>query len=206
MAELDKNNTTFAVSIAASVLGGIGVVLIGTGIVMQIIRDNKESEKRDVEATTASVDKLWIAHLRRMHEIHEKAPKFAASLLFPFQVQSAGGPATETAKDTDWTSVVWVANEIFTAWEDHLTSEEMDRTDEHVWSANFLQFASSEILHDVWEAMKANYREDTQRYGDMLFFFSTKNEPSDNSELADMAIEFTETARKAGIYDIFKTH
>jgi len=145
--------------------------------------------KRD--ATYKIIDRGWILPNEKINTHRDQCPNFVDSLYFSWQKKSMASQSSRSSAEDDWTTVNYLSTLMFQAWEDFLTSVEIDQTGDYVWIANYLQWTQSKTLEAVWATMYPNYSNRTIAFGNYLF--RQKGRPGNAAELKAMAQAIIQT-------------
>ena len=161
---------------------------LGIFLTFKVFKLQIESIER--ESTFKMVDRSFHTVNKSVSENYDKCPNLINSLYFDWQknkmtthYSSNSNSNNNSNKDDDWTASLLIATLMFQAWEDSLTSYEIDNTGAIVWFAVFIPWAHSDILKDIWEISKSNYTTITADYGDFLFFIARAYTPKNDNEL-----------------------
>lgn len=168
-------------------------VAIGVILTYNIFTLNIEQASRT--ATFEMIDRGWLNVNKSIYELYDKCPLFVNSLYYPWQkTKLVSYKLKENISYQDkWYAVNYLSILMFQAWEDFITSSQIDETDEYVWIANFLQWANSPILRNVWSSFKSNYVKTTRDFGDLLFKETNRFTPKNESELTKFSKEIAES-------------
>jgi hypothetical protein len=157
---------------------------IGIFLTYSIFYNQNKSMIR--ESTFNIIDRSWLGVNEKLVKYYDKCPHFIDSLYFDWQIKVMGTKSNVDVKE-DWTSINFISNSIFQAWEDFITASEVDETGEIVWINNFLQWTQSSLLRNTWSVLKSNYAHTTQEFGDYLFYISSAYECHNEDELKSLA-------------------
>ena len=166
-----------------SIIGSI-FIPIGIYLTYKVFSLQVQSMKRD--STYKIIDRGWLNINKSFLEYYKECPTFINSLYYKWQKNVLGEEYKYNSKDK-WYAVNYISISIFQAWEDFMTSSDIDDTGIVVWINNFIQWAHSPILYNNWAVLKSNYAETTQNFGDYLFYMSTKNTVNNQEELHTLA-------------------
>jgi hypothetical protein len=89
------------------------------------------------------------------------------------------------------------------SFEDHFTGSKFDNTGEIVWTANYLQWASSDIFFEKFKVLYPNFKEKTNRYASLLFEYARKGgKIKTGKELEERSIAFVKDPRLIEIFQM----
>jgi len=171
---------------------------VGVYYTYVIFRATIDGMKRD--ATYKIIDRGWLLPNEKLNTLYDQCPAFVNSLYFPWQKNVMAGTdvKSETKPSSDnWTAVNYLSTLLFQAWEDFLTSVEIDQTGDYVWITNYLQWTQSKTLEAVWKTMCVNYSNRTIAFGNYLFRQNTR--PKNAAELKALAHALVQTDEYHGI-------
>lgn len=169
-----------------SIIGSI-FVPIGIYLTYKVFSLQLQSMKRD--ATYKIIDRSWLNINKIFIDYYKHCPKFISTLYYKWQKDVLGKELDHTHEDK-WEAVNYVSISIFQAWEDFITSSDIDETSEIIWLNKFIQWAESPVLHKNWRILKTNYAETTQKFGDYLFYITENNVVNNEKELHNLAENF----------------
>ena len=169
-------------------LFSIPSIFIPVGIFLTFKVFKLQIESMERESTFKMVDRSFHTVNKSVAENYDKCPNLINSLYFDWQKNKmtthySSNSNNNSNKDDDWTASLLVATLMFQAWEDSLTSYEIDETGAIVWFAVFMPWAYSDKLKDIWEISKSNYAKVTADYGDFLFYTIRAYTPKNDNEL-----------------------
>jgi hypothetical protein len=145
------------------------------------------------DTTFKMVDRGWIVLNKEIHDTYDKCPTFVNSLF--------GKPPDDNVTDS-WIAVYYLSNLIFQAFEDFLTSNDVDESDPSAWINIFMKFAYSRPLFDQWNRSKHYYAVTSQRLGDLIFQHSLKLKNNHRTTVEQATTHLIETDEYK---DIIKT-
>jgi hypothetical protein len=164
----------------------IGSLFIPLGIFLTYRVFTLQHESMGRDTTYKLIDRGWLDVNKNMVKFYKDCPKFINSLYFDWQ-RKVMGPTEAPQGEDKWYAVNYMSILIFQAWEDWLTSAQVDQTEHEVWINNFLTWANSDILRENWAVLKSNYSPTTQRVGDYFFFTASSFHPKNDAELHHVA-------------------
>ncbi len=168
----------------------IGAIFIPIGIYLT----HRQLQATIRDATYKIIDRGWLDINKKIVDYYDNCPNFMNSLYFDWQKKILG-KETHSMHQDDWYAVNYMSVVIFQAWEDFMTSAQVDSTGHIVWINNFLQWANSEILHNNWEVLKTNYADTTQAFGDYIFYMVKSRPPTNEYELNELAKDIVESEK-----------
>ncbi len=183
IASTPKDSFFDRLGIQISSISGI-YIAIGVFITYKFLEYNYHELTTD--NTLKTVDRAWLNILNLFEKYKDKCPNLINSLFYNFQKENYNLNLDLSIKD-DWFSSIIIANNIFQTWEDVLTLAIADETGLYVWIAIFLQYTKSNILLNFWNKFKPDYSLTTQYLGDLLFSFTSQNNPNNQQELSILA-------------------
>jgi len=139
------------------------------------------------------VDRGWVILNKEIRAMHEKCPSFVNSLY---------GRQPENDVTDDWVAANYVANLIFQAEEDFLTSVEVDQSDSAAWINIFMNFSCSRPLYTYWKKSRNYYAITSQKLVDLVFEYALKLKNNDVKTIASATKILMETPE---YIDIIKT-
>ena len=168
------------------------LIPIGIYLTYQIFDLQLQQEIRD--ATFNTIDRSFIKVNKDFIDYFDECPNFINSLFFDWQ-RKVLGKIYGSEKQDNWYSVNYLSNSIFQAWEDFLTTTNIDETGDNSWITSFLEWSNSDILKKNWSVLKINYNATTIELGDYMFKMVSLNKPKNISELNNIATLIIESER-----------
>ena len=172
----------------------IGSIFVPVGIFLTYRVFTLQLQAMSRDATYKIIDRGWLDINKKIVDYYKDCPNFMNSLYFEWQKKVLGKEVKSEAQD-NWYTVNYMSILIFQAWEDFITSAEVDETGHAVWMNNFLQWANSEILYNNWTVLKTNFADTTQAFGDYLFYMVKSRPPKNESELNELANDIVATEK-----------
>ena len=172
----------------------IGSIFVPVGIFLTYRVFTLQLQAMSRDATYKIIDRGWLDINKKIVDYYKDCPNFMNSLYFEWQKKVLGKELKYEAQD-NWYTVNYMSILIFQAWEDFITSAEVDETGHAVWMNNFLQWANSEILYNNWTVLKTNFADTTQAFGDYLFYMVKSRPPKNESELNELANDIVATEK-----------
>ena len=172
----------------------IGSIFVPVGIFLTYRVFTLQLQAMSRDATYKIIDRVWLDINKKIVDYYKDCPNFMNSLYFEWQKKVLGKEVKSEAQD-NWYTVNYMSILIFQAWEDFITSAEVDETGHAVWMNNFLQWANSEILYNNWTVLKTNFADTTQAFGDYLFYMVKSRPPKNESELNELANDIVATEK-----------
>ena len=164
----------------------VSAIFVTIGIFLTYTVFNNQNKNMKRETTFKIIDRSWLGVNEKMVKYYNKCPHFIDTLYFDWQIKVMGKKSNLDVNE-DWTSINFISNSIFQAWEDFITASEVDETGEIVWINNFLQWSHSSLLRNIWNVLKTNYAHTTQEFGDYLFYMSSTYKCHNENELNSLA-------------------
>lgn len=163
----------------------ISSIFIPVGIYLTYRVFHLQFETMNITSTYAIIDRGWLHVNQKFTEYYDECPNFIDSLYFNWQQKVIGKNKGNNMSNTadKWMTVNYLSILIFQAWEDFITSVNVDDTGSIVWICNFLQWSNSKILKANWSVLKTNYSKTTQNFGDYLFYMSSMHNINNPEEL-----------------------
>jgi len=140
------------------------------------------------EATYKIIDRGWLNINKSFVEYYNECPEFIDSLYFKWQKKVMGVENNNRNRNNKWYAVNYISIVIFQAWEDFITSSDIDDTGMVVWINNFLQWANSPILYNNWNVLRTNFADTTQQFGNYIFYMTKTNKIGNEKELHNVAV------------------
>jgi hypothetical protein len=168
----------------------IASVFIPLGIFLTFIIFKNQYDALARDSTFKIIDRGWLDVNKKLVEYYDKCPNFIESLYFDWQKREMTNCASSNRnlkKCDDWYVINNLSIHIFQAWEDFITSTQIDQTGYEVWMNNFLQWSNSKYLRKSWSVLKGNFAKTTREFGDYLFDISKNNKPKSELELYNLA-------------------
>ena len=161
---------------------------IGIYLTYKVFHLQFQSMKR--EATYKVIDRGWLNVNKSFVEYYNECPEFIDSLYFKWQKKIMGIQNDNSSGDK-WYAVNYISITIFQAWEDFITSSDIDDTGTVVWINNFLQWANSPLLYNNWNVLKTNFSDTTQHFGNYLFYMAKTNKINNEKDLHNVAVNIS---------------
>ena len=172
----------------------IGSIFVPVGIFLTYRVFTLQLQAMSRDATYKIIDRGWLDINKKIVDYYKDCPNFMNSLYFDWQKKILGKEVKSETQD-NWYTVNYMSILIFQAWEDFITSAEVDETGHTVWINNFLQWANSEILYNNWTVLKTNFADTTQAFGDYLFYMAKSRPPKNEYELNELAKDIVATEK-----------
>jgi hypothetical protein len=155
----------------------------GIYLTYNILKMQVDNISRDT--TFKIVDRGWVLINKTIAEYQDKCPFFINTIYYDWQKKQMGKYFINKnhINNDDWSAVNYLSILMFQSWEDFLTSLAVDQTGSVVWIANYVQWAKSKQLKNIWNVMKPNFAHTTQLLGDFLFSQAQTYEPKNADEL-----------------------
>ena len=171
------------------------IIPIGIFLTNRIFQLQYQAMNR--EATFKMIDRGWITLNEKMFLYYKSCPRFVDSLYFDWQKERTNNDIISNndiiPDNDDWQAVNYLTILIFQAWEDYITSRNVDETYDVAWINCFISWSNSKILKNRWDINKMLYGKFTQEFGDYLFNITSTHMPKNETEMNNLGILIAES-------------
>lgn len=171
------------------------VVFIALGSIItflfyfSLVEIQQQNHRRNLIHESSSIsDIMFNQILPAIRQSNKIIPHFTLSL-FPLIKWGHISPDENTLE----TSVekYLLSNYIFSVWQEVIRHSEFLSCSQDSYISQFLQYANSDQLLHQWELHHVNYEITTQRFGNLLFYYTNKYLPRTGSDFNKLAKKFT---------------
>lgn len=165
-----QNTRTF---VFISIMGSIAVIILAFNVYLETITLALQRKVNEAHFTKETIDKLWLFPNQLLTEKVNARPEFLASLyynnltLYNLTKESHTKSTLHSELDEQYVGILLIQ-----CWEDYMTLRTLERTGDEVWLCNFLQWAQSPYLKDIFDNLKYNYAPITISFGKLLFEYA----------------------------------
>ena len=162
------------------------VLLLSAGLILQQFDFSQKEKTETVEQTFSLIDRSLMLIVDIMYSYRNDCPNFVCEMWPQLKKHCPKGKKRDNP-----IAVMALAMHILQSFEDHFTASAFDDTGEIVWSANYLQWASSKTLYDMWQKLAPNFKKSTNDYAQLLFKYAQDSDIEDAQQLYKVAFKMT---------------